>query len=524
MTTTARELAGQSMMFRFEGPEFTDEARQVFADIRPAGVLFFSDNITSRSQIRHLCAELQREAENLDLPPLLIAVDQEGGLVSRLPADFVTVPSAMAQAATGSLADVQTCARITGAELREVGITLNYAPVLDVNIDPRNPVIRTRSFGENVDLVTACGLATIDGLRDTNVIPTAKHFPGHGDTNVDSHLGLPVVAQATERLHEVELAPFKAAIAAGVPAIMSAHIVFPALDEHPATLSRKILTDLLRDQLGFTGVVFTDSMSMDAIAKHYGVGEAAVRAKAAGVDVLEANEPPADQQERCDAIARAIDNGELDVNELAQSAKRVQALRQQFRLGYHVPELTPFDESRRQAAREVARRSVTAVGPFTPPNRSAKVVVIDFQRYRASEAEDPVNRAKVLREAMTEAFPGCVVVALSDEPAHLEITDAREAVKQAGAIVIVTRDADQALHQRDLAREFIALAPVGTPVTHLAARSPYDAGLFGPTVGTLLIYGDPAVSLLAAVDAVAGAITPSGKLPVTLPDIATRQV
>lgn len=524
MTTTARELAGQSMMFRFEGPEFTDEARAAFADIRPAGVLFFSDNITSRSQIRNLCAELQREAESLDLPPLLIAIDQEGGLVSRLPADFVTVPSAMAQAATGSLADVATCARLTGAELREVGINLDYAPVLDVNIDPRNPVIRTRSFGESVDLVTACGLATIDGLRDTNVIPTAKHFPGHGDTNVDSHLGLPVVAHASDRLHAVELAPFKAAITAGIPAIMSAHIVFPALDEHPATLSRPILTDLLRDQLGFTGVIFTDSMSMDAIARHYGVGDAAVRAKAAGVDVLEANESLDDQRERCNAIARALDNGALDINELAQSAKRVQALRQQFRIGYDVPALTPFDESRRQAARAVADRSVTAVGPFAPPNRGAKVVVIDFQRYRASEAEDPVNRARVLREAMQAAFPGSIAVALSHEPTHLEIADAREAVKQAEALVVVTRDADQVPHQRDLAHEFTALAPAGTPVTHLAARSPYDAGLLGPAVGVLLIYGDPAVSLLAAVDALAGTITPSGKLPVTLPNIASRPV
>ncbi len=516
MTTTARELAGQSMMFRFHGPEFTDEARRAFADIRPAGVLFFSDNITSRSQIRNLCAELQREAASLELPPLLIAVDQEGGLVSRLPADFVTVPSAMAQAATGDLGDVHACARITGDELREVGINLDYAPVLDVNIDPRNPVIRTRSFGENVDYVTACGLAATDGLTDARVIPTAKHFPGHGDTNVDSHLGLPVVMHKPERLHEVELAPYKAAIAAGLPAIMSAHIVFPALDEHPATLSRKILTDLLRDQLGFAGVIFTDSMSMDAIAQRYGVGEAAVQAKAAGVDVLEANESLEDQQIRCDAITRAIDNGEFDTNELAQSAKRVQALRQQFRISYEVPELVPFDESRRRTARAVADRSVTAIGPFTPPDRGTKLTVIDFQRYRASEAEDPVNRAKVLREALGNAFPGCVVVALSHEPTQLEIADASQAAKSARSLLVVTRDADQVERQRDLAREFVGLVPEGTSTTHLAARSPYDAGLLGPVAGTLLIYGDPAVSLLAAVDVLAGAVEPAGRAPVTL--------
>ena len=248
---------------------------------------FFSPTISICLPALHeLCGALQAQATALGLPPLLIAIDQEGGIVSRLPAPFITTPSSMAQAATDDPAAAQECTRITGRQLRAFGINTNFAPVLDVNCNPANPVIGTRAFGADPHTVTRYGLAALQGYRETGVIATIKHFPGHGDTGVDSHFGLPVAHHDRARLDAVELAPFKAAIAAGAPALMSAHMVFSALDNLPATLSRAILTELLRSELGFEGVIFTDALNMRAIADRYGATEAAIMAKAAGADVL----------------------------------------------------------------------------------------------------------------------------------------------------------------------------------------------------------------------------------------------
>ncbi|MDQ4100536.1 MAG: glycoside hydrolase family 3 protein [Chloroflexota bacterium] len=518
MTTDPRALAGQSMMFRFEGPVFTDQARAAFAHVKPAGVLFFADNITSRVQVHALCGELQAEARRLGMPPLLIAVDQEGGLVSRLPADFVTVPSAMAQSATGDPAVAEACARITGEQLREVGITLNYAPTLDINLHPENTVIRTRSFGDTVERVIEGGLATIRGLTAAGVIPTVKHFPGHGDTHVDSHLGLPVIDHGLEHLRAVELAPFRAAIAAGVPAVMSAHIVFPALDEHPATLSRPVISCLLREELGFDGVVFTDSLSMTAIAERYGLGDAAVRAKLAGVDVLESNEPLAHQVERVEAMTAALVDGRVPETIFRRSAARVATLRERFDVTYEVPTLNPPSPDRVEQVRDMARRSVTALGSFTPIPTDARVAVVDFQRFRASEAEDPVGRARVLREAVGTSFQRVSVVALSHTPRDDEIARATEATASAEWVVVVTRDASDLPAQVELARRIISIRPASASVIHVAARGPYDAGLVPEATATLLTYGDPAVSLRAVVDVLVGRARAGGSLPVSLPE------
>ncbi len=518
MTTDLRALVGQSMMFRFEGPDLTDAVRAAFGQVMPAGVLFFADNITSRPQVHALCGELQEEAQRLGLPPLLIAVDQEGGLVSRLPADFVTVPSAMAQSATGDPAVIEACARITGEQLREVGITLNYAPTLDINVQPANPVIRTRSFGDSPQRVIDGGLATIRGLTAAGVIPTVKHFPGHGDTHVDSHLSLPVIDHGLERLRAVELAPFKAAIAAGVPAVMSAHIVFPALDEHPATLSRPVLTGLLREELGFDGVVFTDSLSMDAIAQRYGLGEAAVRAKLAGVDVLESNEPLAQQTERVETMTAALVDGRVPETIFRRSAARVANVRERFHVTYEVPTLSTPPTKRAEQVLDFARRGVTALGSFAPIPTEAKVAVVDFQRFRASEAEDPVGRARVLREAIGASFQRAEVVALSHTPRDDEVVRATEATASADWVVVVTRDASDLPAQVELARRIIAARPASAPVLHVAARGPYDAGMMPEAAATLLTYGDPAVSLRAVVDVLAGRARAGGSLPVALPE------
>jgi beta-N-acetylhexosaminidase len=518
-TPTTAELVGQSMMLRFEGPVFTDEAKAAFREIRPCGIIFFADSITSREQVHALTAELQAEARSLGMPPLLIAADQEAGIVSRLPADMVTPPGAMALTANGNPADTEASARITGAQLREVGINVNFAPVVDVNNNPRNPVIRTRSYGDTVEKVNSGALATIRGLEATRVVSCVKHFPGHGDTSVDSHLGLPVIEHPLARLHEIELAPFKASIAAGVPAVMTTHIVFPVLDEHPATLSKPILTGLLRQELGFTGLIFTDSLSMDAINDRYGLEDTAIRCKAAGVDVLESNESLDKQLVRFRALVSAVENGQLPTSLFTSTFDRLTALRESYDLDAPTPALPPVDPALRAEAERIATGTISVLGggTFAPIEADAPALIVDFQRLRSSEAEDPFNRGGIVRDEARRLLPSTRVATLSHQPRNEEATFAINAARQVSTLVLMTRDATDHPYQAEIGRRVIAAAPDGTRVIHVALRGPYDAGVFGPVSDTLLTFGDPAVTLKAVVGVLAGITTPTATMPVSLP-------
>ncbi len=514
------QLAGQSMMLRFEGAVFTDDAMRAFREIHPCGVIFFADNIASREQVHALTTELQNEARALGMPPLLIAVDQEGGIVSRLPPDMVTVPGAMALTAQGNLADTETCARITGQQLREVGITVDFAPVVDVNNNTRNPVIRTRSFGDSVDTVIAGALATIRGLTGAEVMATVKHFPGHGDTSVDSHLGLPVIDHSLSRLHEIELAPYKAAIAAGVRAVMTSHIVFPVLDEHPATLSRPILTGLLRGDLGFDGLIFTDSLSMDAIDRRYGLEDSAIRCKAAGVDVLESNESLDNQLIRHRALTAAIEEGTLPREAFARTVERLDTVRRTYGMDAITPPLEPAPGEWRAEATRIAASTVAVAGvdPFQPVAASERVLIVDFQRLRSSEAEDPFNRGGIIRDGVARLLPGAAVVTIEHSPTDDAIAHAVMTARDAAVLVFLTRDATDFPYQVEIGRRVIEEAGTAARIIHVALRGPYDAGCFGPVSDTLLTYGDPAVTLQALIDVLAGKASPTAGIPVQLRD------
>ena len=511
-------LVGQSMMLRFEGPVFTNEAKAAFHEIRPCGVIFFADNITSREQVHALTAELQAEAQSLGMPPLLIAADQEGGIVSRLPADMVTPPGAMALSAIDDAAELERAARLTGRQLREAGINVNFAPVVDVNNNSVNPVIRTRSFGDSADQVIEGGLATIDGLTAERVVSCVKHFPGHGDTSVDSHLGLPVIPHSLERLHEIELAPFKAAIAHGVPGVMTTHIVFPELDEHPATLSRRILTGLLRDELGFEGVIFTDSLSMDAIDQRYGLADTAIRCKAAGVDVLESNEALDKQLVRFRALVDAVETGTLPKEAFTTTVERLALLRDRFGLAEPTPDLPAADQNLRTEAERIAGRTIALLsdGDFVPLTPESRALIVDFQRLRSSEAEDPFNRGGIVRDEARRLLRATRVATLNHQPEGHQVIQATQAARLASTIVIMTRDAVDNPYQVEIGQRVINAAPHGSRVIHVALRGPYDAGVFGDVDATLLTFGDPAVTLKALVGVLAGLTSPTAIPPISL--------
>nr|MBP7355585.1 beta-N-acetylhexosaminidase [Longilinea sp.] len=258
------EKIGQVMIIGFDGTTLTPELKAMITEYHVGGVILFARNVESPEQVARLCNDLQQAATESGHPGLLIAIDQEGGRVARLTEakGFTEFPGAMAIGATGSPDNARQVAAAMAAEMRAVGINVDFAPDLDVNNNPQNPVIGVRSYGSEPQQVAAFGTAAIEGLQAGGVLAFGKHFPGHGDTGTDSHVALPQVAHPLERLETVEFVPFEAAIRANVAGIMSAHVTFPAIDATPGTpanVSSKVLTDLLRQEMQFTGLVVTDS-------------------------------------------------------------------------------------------------------------------------------------------------------------------------------------------------------------------------------------------------------------------------
>ena len=516
MSEEAIDLVGQGVLLRPHGPVATQPFLDALARVRPGGVILFADNIVAPSQLHELVGALQRHAAALGLPPLLVAIDQEGGIVSRLPEPWVTVPSQMAQGATGDPESARICAGITGRQLRAMGITVNLAPVLDVNSDPRNPVIGTRAFGDDPALVSRFGVAAVAGYRDAGVIATAKHFPGHGDTAVDSHIGLPVVRKDRGRLDAEELAPFVAAIAAGIPAIMTSHILFPALDgAQPATLSRRILTDLLRGEMGFAGLIMTDALEMRAIADRFGLAESACLAKAAGADIVMPLGSLEEQIAMAAALQNAAQRGAIAAEEIVATARRMDQVRTTFSLSHELPPLSPPDPTLADEALSVARRGLTVRNDgMLPLARETRLALIDCSQARWSAVEEvqvATARSDVLRDLLLAAFPRATALAVPSDPSSDLIAEVGGLAGRSDMVVLVTRDA---LGQEGPERVGQALTALGRPVIHVALRGPYDATDFPNATATVQTYGDPPVSIRALVSTLAGTMAsdrgPSG--------------
>jgi len=277
------EKIGQMLGFAFFGKEFSEELRIQLEELKSGLVIFFKDNVGSMDQTTTLIQKINQTAS---IKPF-IALDQEGGMVARVTEGIVQSPGAMAIAANGSTEEAYRIARAMGEELREMGFNFNFAPVADVNNNPLNPVINVRSYSDDPDVVARYVLAAANGYNDAGIMTSLKHFPGHGDTVVDSHVGLPTVAFDEDRLMNIELVPFIKAIQAKTPGIMSSHVRFLSVDPlYPASMSKRILTDLLRNKLGFTGLIVTDSLTMGAIHKNFSMDEIVLNAFNAGNDIM----------------------------------------------------------------------------------------------------------------------------------------------------------------------------------------------------------------------------------------------
>ncbi|WP_163512290.1 glycoside hydrolase family 3 protein [Fodinicola acaciae] len=438
-------------------------------------------------------AELTRAVQHAADVPLLVATDQEGGTVARLRVPELAVPGAMALAATGDTGAAREAARIIASALRSLGINQNYAPVADVNVDPANPVIGVRSFGSDPQAVAAYVTAQVQGYQESGVAATVKHFPGHGDTSADSHVGLPVVSHDHDRWREVDAPPFRAAIAAGVEAVMTAHLAMPALDPsgEPATMSPAILGGLLRKELGFDGIVVTDALDMAGARERHGDAEAAVRALLAGADQLLM---PADLEVAVAAVIEAVESGRVSMERLDESVRRVLTLKRKLGLfdGLHYEVDSPTHPG---GALRLALAGVTTVGDFQPLNGSVALV----------------GCLGTGADALSGALGATKTVDTGSDPDAETVTAAAQAASGCDRAVVVTRSAWRWPGQKAL------LDAINVPFVGVAIREPYDAGLASRARSWVLSYGDDALAIEALGWVLTGHATAGGRLPVDLP-------
>ena len=331
---------GQRFMVGFEGFTASADVKALVRDFGVGHVVLFARNVAGPEQVADLVRELQSVARDSGQErPLLVAVDQEGGRVARLKEPWTVWPAARAVGRMGSEETARKMAEALAEELVACGIRYDFAPCVDVDTNPRNPVIGDRSFGEDPDLVGRLGAAMIRGFQENGVAACAKHFPGHGDTDVDSHLDLPSIEHSRSRLDDVELRPFRKAIEAGVATVMTSHLLVREIDDTlPATLSRRIVTGLLREELGYRGVVVTDALEMKALAKHWTPAQISVRAAQAGCDLLALCSGHDAQVEAMEGLIRALEAGEVPFKEAEAADGRVRALKERFLAGYQDPD------------------------------------------------------------------------------------------------------------------------------------------------------------------------------------------
>jgi beta-N-acetylhexosaminidase len=492
--------AGQLLVAGIPGTSAAGGGAALVRRYHLGGVIYFGPNIRTAAQVAALSDGLQRAATG-QAPhiPLLIGTDQEGGIVSRLAGIVTGFPDQMAAGATRDPALIEAQEQATGRQLRSLGINLDYAPVADVNVDPANPVIGIRSFGAAPGLVSRMTAAAVAGFHAAGEIATAKHFPGHGDTDIDSHTGLPVIHHTLAQWWRIDAPPFQAAIRAGVDEMMIAHIEVPALDSSgvPASLSRKIITGLLRDRLGFRGVITTDSLQMGGVLAGNTNAQIAVKAIEAGADQLLL---PQSLPTAYDALIAAVRSGRISMARLDASVTRIIALKIARGVMAHPQAATASaagmnPPAARAIAARLARASITLVA-----NRSIG---------GGRRALPLAGRAVYVAGPLAGPLAASLAAPLKRTGGHLAASPSA-----AQEIVVTTQNAASDPAQRSLVAR---LAAAGKPLVVVATGVPYDLGLFPRAAAGVATYSAAGVSLTAAAAALAGEASPAGKLPVTIP-------
>ena len=500
------------MAIAFHGPSVTSAIEDMIRTRGVGGIVLRTENAPDATALARICADLQRIAAEAKIPPLFLAVDQEGGSIVRIGSGMTVFPSQMALAATPDpVAAVQRAATITADELRSGGVNWNFAPVADVNNEPLNPIIGNRSYGSDPQRVSSLVGAAVRAYAAAGFLCCAKHFPGHGAATVDSHVGLPIIDVDRARLDRVELPPFRAAIAAGVPAIMLAHLIVPALDatpDLPASLSRRIATDLLRKELGFAGLAVTDDLEMGALAT---IGEAAAgeRALEAGADFVLFRFDEAAQREGHRLISIAIRNGSLP--NLDATLTRLLEAKQRYGVLDPVTPHAPDLAANAAAALELARSSITLLhndGKALPLR--GRVYAIATTTADLAQLPGETDLATELGASRTDVMSRKFGTNISESAIATAVTEAKE------ADVVVVGVADVGINDDQL--KLVTRLAAAKPTVLVSLRGPYDVR-FAPNVAACVCaYDGRRPSLRGVIDVITGKSKPVGTLPVAVSD------
>jgi len=512
---TLEQKVGQLLVIGFMGPKLTPELREMIERYHVGSVILFSlnQNIESPQQIAQLDHDLQTTAVNSGHVGLFICIDQEGGRVTRLFENkgFTEFPSAMAIGATGKPENAERIARAIATEMKTLGLNVNFAPVLDVNNNAVNPIIGTRSFSSDPNIVAKFGVAFLKGLQSEGVLAFGKHFPGHGDTGTDSHIALPTVPHSRKRLAAIEFVPFKAAMQNDVAGIMTAHVTFPAIDpteKLAATLSPKILTGLLRDEMKYDGLLITDSLEMGAIGESgYPPPKAAAAALKAGADLLLFNKGFDDHKKAIEMILAQVKSGEIPQARLDQAVKRILIAKQKYGVIAPAPIHLGEAASRVGAAeiksisRDVAAQSITLLrddAKLLPLTNPLVVETPSLNNFSKRVSATPIS------------------VSLAPTAANIEEVMRVTAINPDRPIIVGLAGATANSSQIKLGQ---ALLDAKRKVVVVALRDPYDLMNIKSAPTMLATYSATAPSLEGLANVLLGKTKPQGHLPIELPDL-----
>lgn len=506
-------------MVTLHGPQLTEVGRDFLQQWQPGGVVLFTSNTGTPPALTRLTNAYQETITAAGGPPLLIAIDQEGGLVQRLTETdgFTALPNPQVITAAATSDMPERIGQLVAQELAAVGINMNLAPVADMETNRDNPIIRLRAFGNDPEISGMALAGMVRGMQSENVLATLKHFPGHGDTQEDSHVEMPIVWHDRARLDAVEIAAFRQPIEAGAAAVMMAHIWYPALEPEPntpASLSHAIVTGLLRDELGFEGLIMTDAMDMDAIDTRFSYGDAAVRAVHAGVDIITAGPGVSltRQTEMMNAIVEAVQRGEITEERINESVERI--LRVKAEHGLLDWEPLSVDEA-------VERVNTIEHTAFLDELFRASVTLA-YDRNDLIPLQPEQSVTILFLATRYQIYHECALyhdnirwLAMSDSPSEAEIRAAQEAAVNADAVVVFTQNAVSNPQQQALVNALPTEKTIAT-----AIFSPYDWQTYPQVSAYITTYSPMRPAIPAACALLFGAIPPQGQLAVTLsPDL-----
>ena len=512
---SVRELVGQRMVVGFPGTTIDSDLEELISKYKIGNIILFKHNITSVSQVKKLCQDLQEMVKKHTGNNAFITIDQEGGMVTRLDQDAVNIPGAMAIAATNHVDNAYQAGKITAEQLRTIGINFNLAPTVDVNSNMDNPVIGVRSYGDMPEKVAEFAVAMTRGLLDGGVLACAKHFPGHGDTNVDSHLGLPQIDKTLEELEQCELVPFKKVIESGIPAVMTTHILFPKLESEkiPATMSHKIITGLLREKMGFEGLIVSDCMEMNAIKEVYGTVEGVKQAIKAGVDLVFISHTAKVAREVSDALVEALETKEMSAKDMNAAVEKIIKYKEQIL--NQDQDIDDFDvEAGQRFSFDLLKASITPVQmPLdTLPELGEKPLFIGTTLFRATNVSNQQENEICFSEYLAKRLGGEAIL-VSPNPSEDEIQLTLQRVETHSCVVIGTYNGHLYKGQLELVRR---VASINQKVLVFALRNPYDLRELPNTVYGIAVYEYTQKSLEAIAQLLEHQFNPNGLLPVKM--------